>query len=127
MGDAALNGSGGGLGGGLGSGFGGADFGSGFGSSFGGGFGGGYRFDESGANAANAAASAPSRFRYQPAGASGAGEQSGFSRPPGGGGGAMAAAAGAAQGGFGALASLLATSPFLATMLGKFGKKRGEE
>ena len=63
---------------------------------------------------------------YKRQGTSSAGAPSGFSRPPGGGG-AVAGAAGAAQSGFGALASLLATSPFLATMLGKFGKQRGEE
>ena len=115
-------------GGGLGD-FGGAGFGSGFGGGFGDGFGfdgGNYGFGDAGANAAAEATGAPARFRYQPTGGGGSAAQSGFSQPASGGGAAVAAA-GAAQGGIGALASLLATSPFLATMLGKFGKKRGEE
>ncbi|HHY54539.1 MAG TPA: WXG100 family type VII secretion target [Chloroflexi bacterium] len=113
---------GGGAGGGLGD-FGGADFGSGFGGGLR--FGGAYGIGDAGANAVGEVAGAPVRFRYQATPGSGVNAtESGFSRPATG---AAMAAAGAKQGGMGALVSLLATSPFLATMLGKFGKKRGEE
>ena len=113
---------------------GGADFGGGFSNAFGsglggfdGGFGSGnYGFGDSGVRTEGEAAGVPSRFRYQAMSGGGAAAQSGFSRPPGGSGAGVAPEA-AAQSGFGALASLLAASPFLATMLGKFGKKRGEE
>ncbi len=137
----AGGGSGGGQGGGfgdsgLGAGFGGgSNFGSGgfdSGGFGGGGFGGGgFTSPFSFADAVGAdgeAAAAPSRFRYQASGGGGGGAtaESGFSRPPYSGGTVAEAAAGDNTSGLSLMASMLASSPFLATLLGKLGKKKDE-
>lgn len=128
--------TGGGQGGGFGdSGLGGgSNFGSGFGS---GGFGGGGSFGGGGftspfsfadaVGADSGAVAPPSRFRYEASGGGGgATGEGGFSRPPYSGGTVAEAAAGGDKSGLSLMASMLASSPFLATLLGKLGKKKDE-
>jgi len=138
--DAAAAGEMGGGGGSSGAGSGGGGLaaggefgGAGLGSSFGtGGFGGGgfsspFGFGDAAGGAAGETAAAPSRFRYQVTGGGGAAAaESGFSRPPFSGGAIAEVAGGANKSGLSLMASMLAGSPFLATLLGKFGKKKNE-
>lgn len=127
-GGGSLGGDFGGSSGGLGSSFGSGGFGGGFGDFGGGGSASPFSFADS-ASSGEGSNAAPSRFSYQAGGASGGGgtAESGFSRPPYSGGTVAEAAATGNNSGLSLMASMLASSPFLAALLGKLGKKKEEE